>query len=112
MHNQIPLVKPRVPIDPSTSTIIRPSSQTTPFLSNERQEFSELDASVQKGGSDKDMGRGKAFACSLCFKRGHTREYCMKFWYNRKFGPIYDNLNFGNVHYRKIALLVYRSLPG
>jgi hypothetical protein len=50
------------------------------------------------------MGRGKAYAYSLCLKRGHIREYCLEFGYNRKFGPINDNLDFGNVHDKRITL--------
>jgi hypothetical protein len=68
------------------------------------KDFAELDATFKKGGSNNSMGQGFGWACSSCFKKGHTREFCIKNRYKPFYGPVYDNLDLGNTWYKTARL--------
>jgi hypothetical protein len=68
------------------------------------KDFAELDATFKNGGSNNTMGKGFGCACSLSFRKGHTREFCTQYGYKPFYGPIYDNLDLGNVWYKTARL--------
>jgi hypothetical protein len=42
-----------------------------------KNEFTNLPSRFKKGGHEHTRGRGGDYVCSMCFKLGHTFEYCV-----------------------------------
>jgi hypothetical protein len=80
------------PFTPPTSTVTHPSAAKFQLTT---KEFAELDNVFTKGGTDRDMGKGNNFACTLCLKRWHTREFCVDYGYDKKYGIFLITLIWG-----------------